>query len=241
MVHDDIQGYYENIIDEVLSIHSEDVLVQMAHSMNDQQSLEHLLQPQAIALLHHPVQETCLSRMPGMIAHHLHRLHTTLLDTIEPTLYTLIQTQPIEITNQQDTLHHLAQLNNAMDQQVMRVLNQERLEHKVAMDLSVCDIQQNQVLATTFTHRRSLWSVLKNLWKQAASSRRPGRMIAEDARVTDLDHLNAVIQDDTLFAPSLLQSYLDTVMSSLHMEFNDRLIDLYTVLKTDIFDDEMAI
>lgn len=56
MIHDDVQGHYENILDEVISTHSEDVLIQMAHSMNDQQSLEHLLQPQAIALLHHSVQ-----------------------------------------------------------------------------------------------------------------------------------------------------------------------------------------
>ncbi|CAO3596195.1 unnamed protein product [Absidia cylindrospora] len=278
MIHDDIQGYYENILDEVISTHNEDVLVQLAHSMNDQHSLERLLQPQAIAILHHPVQETCLTRMPGLIAQHLHHLHTKLLDRIEPTIDTLLKSHSLLLTEQQehddlparhqqdmDMMEKLTLLNKAVDQHVMQIFNQARLEHKLALDLSACEIQQNQLASSTpasshpvpLPQNRSLWLLLKNLWKkaaEAASSRRPGRMMAElgdhdcnknivlDNLVTVVDGEYQERERDSLFipGPSLLQTHLNTIAGSLHSEFKTRLADLHTMLRSDVFDEEIV-
>lgn len=136
----------------------------------------------------------------------------------------------------------------------MQILKLEGLEHKVALDLSVCEIQQNQ-MAPSSDRPRSFWLLLKEVWKQAAqaaSSSRPGRMIAEidGTRVTDLDRLVTVVQDESLplggdgahsaHGPSLLRSYLDTIASSLQAEFNSRLPELYALLKFDVLDEEVS-
>jgi hypothetical protein len=190
--------------------------------------------------------------MPGIIAHHLHRLHTKLVNSIEPEVSTLLEAYPLEITkDQQKMINQLMQLNSAVDRQVMQILKLEGLEHKVALDLSVCEIQQNQ-LAPSADRPRSFWLLLKKVWKQAAqaaSYSRPGRMIAEvdGTRVTDLDRLVTVVQDeslllvgDSVLGPSLIRSYLDTIASSLQAEFNSRLPELYALLKSDVLDEEVT-
>ncbi|CAO3598653.1 unnamed protein product [Absidia cylindrospora] len=235
VVHDDIQTYYENIVDEIISTRSEDVLMKLAHSMNNDESLESLLQPQAVTLLDHPVQGACLARMPGMIAQQLHRLHTKVLDAIEPTVDTLLQTYPLAITELDDgqqlqqMQQQLVLLNNAMDQHVMQILKQAHLEHKVALQLAVCE---NQLDSTP--PRRSLWLLLKNIWLNAAKSSSNEKEQQQD--VSPYNH-------DSLFvsSPSLLSSLLDTFADNLHLEFKGRLVDLYTTLRSDVFDEEIVI
>ncbi|KAI8088999.1 uncharacterized protein BX664DRAFT_314246 [Halteromyces radiatus] len=243
MLHDDIQAYYENIADEVISTHSEDVLVQLAQAMNDQTTLETFLQPQAIALLHHPVQETCLMRMPGMIAQQLHRLHTKVLDAMEPTLDKLLQEYPI-----QDDMMQLTLLNAAMGEHVTQLFDRLQLEHKVALDLSACEIQQNQQQQKPRPPPSSFWLLLKSVWKKATLTSSPpaGRMMAEldnnpmDQHITVVeDHHHH--HDASLFVPgpSLLRSHLDHLVTALLFEFEDRLLDLETTLRSDVFDEQV--
>ncbi|ORZ18036.1 hypothetical protein BCR42DRAFT_490690 [Absidia repens] len=240
VIHDDIQTYYENIVDEIISTRSEDVLMKLAHSMSNDESLESLLQPQAITLLDHPVQGTCLARMPGMIAQQLHRLHTKVLDAIEPAVDSLLKTYPLTITELDDgqpqpqqMQQNLVLLNNAMDQHVMQVLKQAHLEHKVALQLAVCE---NQLDATP--PRRSLWLLLKNIWLNAAKTAKSSSNEKEQQDASPYNH-----DHDSLFvsSPSLLSSLLDTFADNLHLEFEGRLVDLYATLRSDVFDEEAVI
>ncbi|KAI8332855.1 hypothetical protein BC941DRAFT_473892 [Chlamydoabsidia padenii] len=206
MIHDDIQTHYETMVDEIISTHSEDILFQLANSMNDRQSLEQLLQPQAIALLGYPVQETCLKRMPSMIAKHLHDLHTKVLDTIEPVTFPQEQ--------ETDLIQQLSLLNIAMDQKVMEIVQDEDWEHKLTLDLSACEQAIHPPV-------RSLWLLLKDFWKESAG--------VSDQTV------------ETNGEPTLLQSYLESVADNLHTEFKLRLVDLYRTLRTDVYDENLAI
>lgn len=227
MIHDDIQSHYENMVDEVVSTHSEDILFRLARAMTDEDSLDALLQPQATVLLDHPVQGksfsslqidliliphrfigTCLNRMPSMIAKQLHDLHAKALATIEPTL------DSFPFNQDTDMMQHLSQLNVIMDQKMMTVLEHHPLEHNVALALSACERQ----LAPP--PRRSLWLLLKPFWKASAS------------QMTQTS--NSV--PETTF----LQSHLEAVAESLHLEFKLRLVDLYRTVQTDKYDDETA-
>jgi hypothetical protein len=188
--------------------------------------------------------DACLSRMPGMIAQQLHLLHAKVLDAIEPTLDTLLQTYPMMITELDDgqqipqdmdmMQYQLIQLNAAMDQHVMQILNQAHLEHKVALQLAVCENQH-----ASSPPRRSLWLLLKNIWLNAAQAAKSMDCDTDNKNVNDEENQDAT----ALFvpAPSLLGSHMDAVADNLHLEFEARLMDLYTTLRSDIFDEEIVV
>lgn len=53
MIRDTIEGFYETIVDEVLSTHTENLLVQLTHSSARRRM--HLLQSQAMLLSDEPI------------------------------------------------------------------------------------------------------------------------------------------------------------------------------------------
>jgi hypothetical protein len=117
------------------------------------------------------------------------------------------------LTQDTDTMQYLTQLNMIMDQKMMAALKHHPLEHNVALALSACERQ----LAPP---RRSLWLLLKPFWKaNAPQITQPANSVPET---------------------TFLQSHLEVVGESLHLEFKLRLVDLFRTVQTDRYDDQLA-
>ncbi|ORZ17323.1 hypothetical protein BCR42DRAFT_414390 [Absidia repens] len=85
MIMEDIQTHYENLVDEVISSHSEDFLLSMTWSMS-KDKLNTVYRPQMSMLLANQpaIHDKCLHRMPHWIGKYLHDLHSKMYGRIAP-------------------------------------------------------------------------------------------------------------------------------------------------------------
>ncbi|CAO3587235.1 unnamed protein product [Absidia cylindrospora] len=85
MIMEDIQTHYENLVDEVISGHSEDFLLSMTWSMS-KETLNTVYRPQMSMLLaNHPtIHDKCLHRVPHWIGKYLHDMHSKAYETVAP-------------------------------------------------------------------------------------------------------------------------------------------------------------
>ncbi|CAO3639080.1 unnamed protein product [Cunninghamella echinulata] len=183
ILYDDIQGYYENILDEIISTQSEDLLVRLSNAKNDMDQLTSLLQPQANALLSsssssssfsssssNTLNPICLQRMPSMIAHQLHDIHSEMMSSVEPSLQSVFSRHfdfsKKELNNMtpEEFYSQLKALHQDLSYQLLSLFKHQPLEKELTQALIQCEQQQqvnNQLHDEKKKNLPDVWSFLR--------------------------------------------------------------------------------
>ncbi|KAI8339449.1 hypothetical protein BC941DRAFT_500957 [Chlamydoabsidia padenii] len=87
VITEDMQTYYENLLDQIISSHSEEFLLSMANSMT-RENMDTIYRPQATMLLgkSDPVHDVCLYRMPQWIGKYVHDTHAKTYEMVSPVI-----------------------------------------------------------------------------------------------------------------------------------------------------------
>ncbi|KAI9299538.1 hypothetical protein BJ944DRAFT_274150 [Cunninghamella echinulata] len=176
ILYDDIQGYYENILDEIISTQSEDLLVRLSNAKNDMDQLTSLLQPQANALLSsssfsssNTLNPTCLQRMPSMIAHQLHDIHSEMMSSVEPSLQSVFSRhfdfskKELNDMTPEEFYTQLKALHQELSHQLLSLFKHQPLEKELTQALIQCEQQQtiNQLHDEKKKAMPDVWSFLR--------------------------------------------------------------------------------
>ncbi|KAL0078636.1 hypothetical protein J3Q64DRAFT_1851960 [Phycomyces blakesleeanus] len=236
VIRDDIQAYYENTVDEVLSVRSEDILNWLATTVNSH-STEQTLRPQAKLMGLDDVHDACLTMMPGFVAKHINQINTRLYAAVEPSVNEFLpQLWPdYAQTNQMTdldakTIHpeiasSLYSLNQAIGSRLMEITTEYNLSEKIVDDMNLCNAHSQTETAST-----DLWMYVAKLmaFPRLFRDQLPNPRLAEESRL-------ASSFSDTNNG-SFIDIHLKSVYSSLWFEFDNRMNDLFSTIQRDLVD-----
>ncbi|ORX59792.1 hypothetical protein DM01DRAFT_1381307 [Hesseltinella vesiculosa] len=232
IIQDDVITHYENMVDDVFSHHREQMLLRLARANHQPEELVSLLAPQANAILQRDPQEVCLEQMPGMIAEQLHQMHNMVFQMVGPTVKQLLpEYLTIDMAQpDKDLPSQLHLLNVAMEDHVSRGLLHARLEHKVALRLLTCELDQQQSEAPHFTTDPNLpLSWFSRLWQSVSPQAHRVKFLYEEQM--SLDPTQSFDMP-----PTLLRDFLDALTDHIHDEWQLRSEDLAQLIQVDLTD-----
>ncbi|KAI8874738.1 hypothetical protein K501DRAFT_289660 [Backusella circina FSU 941] len=82
VIRDTAQFHYETIVDEVISVHNEDLLSELTVMIRDPHHLTSVLRPQTEYLGLTSISDICIVQMPGSIANEIHELSKEIYSSV---------------------------------------------------------------------------------------------------------------------------------------------------------------
>ncbi|KAI8384831.1 uncharacterized protein BYT42DRAFT_603796 [Radiomyces spectabilis] len=235
-VRDNIQTYYENIVDDVLSTQSEDLLLGLSRSLRDRQQLTKLLGPQAARLGFVSMHETCMMKMPGFIASRLNELNNRIFTSVDPAVSEWLPVrwpegdhpevvlgtlrERDEWSEQNELVSSLQSLKQDIQQSLWQVMDQYALHQQIAKDIQTC--QQEREASTSDSHASHRLSWFTNLGQWFGN---------RDTTPKEERDLSDVSSSE---ASDMLQVYIDAIRIELASEFDDRIDTLVSNIYTDL-------
>ncbi|KAI9022198.1 hypothetical protein CLU79DRAFT_751613 [Phycomyces nitens] len=236
VIRDDVQAYYENTVDEVLSVRSEDILNWLATTVNSR-AIEKTLRPQAQLLGLTDVHDSCLTMMPGFVAKHINQINTRLYAAVEPSVNEFLpqlwpdyaqtnqMTKSDAKTIRPEISSSLYSLNQAIGSRLMDITTEYNLSEKIVQDMNVCNAHSQTEAAST-----DLWMYVSKLM----AFPRLFRDQIPNPRLSGESRLGSSF-DDTENG-SFIDIHLKSVYSSLWFEFDNRMNDLFSTIQRDLVD-----
>ncbi|KAI9251414.1 hypothetical protein BDA99DRAFT_608106 [Phascolomyces articulosus] len=242
MMRDTIEGFYETVVDDVLSAHTEDLLVMLTHSPRNKKLK--LLQSQATTLRGSPLQDGCLVKMPGYIGNQLHQLNARVFgairgivgealpavwpdyDALESTMMTTESPPPVP---QHQVASALYSLNLAVGHRLTQVFEDFDLLDRLRHDLAACDqaiadtVQEDSTLTMKSTTKMTMTDYIINtghrfihrlFWTRGCGK----------------------FDNDTRF----LETWLRTARADLRSELESRVGDLIMTIYNDLYNEEFS-
>ncbi|KAG0175421.1 hypothetical protein DFQ28_000051 [Apophysomyces sp. BC1034] len=154
-IRDTIEGYYENIVDEVLSTNSEVFLLDLTH-MRSIQSGRLRLEASQLGLKN--VNDDCLFKMPGIIAQNVHQLNEQVFGSIDGLVSTYL---PLLLPRQLSTLDDrrldelLQSINQAMVFELIQKMQNYELSSRIIHEMKLC--QTGAVTDNKFASQVQRW------------------------------------------------------------------------------------
>ncbi|KAI7880913.1 hypothetical protein K492DRAFT_177513 [Lichtheimia hyalospora FSU 10163] len=245
MIRDTIEGFYETIVDEVLSTHTENLLMQLTHSSAGRRM--HLLQSQAMRLSDGPIPGTCVAKLGSNIGRRIHEQNALVFGSIQtvvsetlPAVWPDYPTNGMgrhRMVNQQQQLleqddaiddssmvaqHEVASalysLNMAVSHHLLNVYDKFDLENELRQDLADCVEQQQQqhIKQLEQEEDEGIIAYLTGLASRTLQ------------RFVQLNH--------GCPGAAFLESHMQAVRTDLQTELEARVGDLVTILYNDLYD-----
>ncbi|CAO3587200.1 unnamed protein product [Absidia cylindrospora] len=227
MIRDDIQTHYENLLDEVISTHSEDFLLKMTYSMTSEK-IESFYRPQANILLktnsnpQPEIHSKCLYRMPHWIGKYLHDTHSTTYNNVAPMVQVYMEDHWPSTRHQQemtpsDIKEFLVQLNqNLVSRIEQSMMDPVVLLTDLSLKLQSC--QQQYDAKNSFLSRMLVQIV-------GDSRGMKTRTFSPD------DFMDGDVKDH------FLVGYLMAMRADLVAQMDNRMMDLEQLIHDDLEDD----
>ncbi|KAI7853142.1 hypothetical protein BDC45DRAFT_570301 [Circinella umbellata] len=249
MIRDTIEGFYETVVDDVLSAHTEDLLVMLTHSPRNKKLK--LLQAQATTLRDgSSLQDACLAKMPGYIGNQLHQLNARVFGAIRgivgealPAVWpnydaleaTMMSTEAPPPVPQHQVATALYSLNLAVGHRLTQVFEDFDLLDRLRNDLSACDqsiadsIQEDTTITTiTTTSTMTTTKMTMTDYIVNAGHRFIHRLFWTRGC--------GKFDNDTRF----LETWLRSARADLRSELETRVGDLIMTIYNDLYNEENA-
>ncbi|KAI8885640.1 hypothetical protein K501DRAFT_245616 [Backusella circina FSU 941] len=223
VLRDTAQYYYETLVDDVMNLHNEDLLSELAIMTRHPHQLTYFLRPQAEELGLDRLSEICIAQMPGMIAYQVHDLSKEVYGSIytilnehwthsddyyknsmksNPNAVVTALTNSLEVTNTQ------------MMESLINVMDQFDIKARLSTQLMSCQtgLEENVQFA------QRIWSALLVSTRQKE---------AHSASV-------AVILTNNIATTGFLSRYVMELVSDMESEMMTRLPELALSVYEDL-------
>lgn len=234
IIRTNLQEYYENVLDEVLSSRGKDFLLSMGRMRPDRRGgVFETLQKEAGAFGVRDVHSSCLVKLPDLVQSHINQLHGYLLDAVEPSLQVLYPKVVVNVEEvdrviaavktdggsfaNEELVSIVYSLNQAMGHYLGEQIDQYDIFTRISADMNQCNSHVPEPIQTdTLISKLKSWLFPENI---AGSHAFPKRE-SEQSSVTQ----------------RFLTSHLDVVRQDIWAEFDAQINDLIASITQDIWD-----
>ncbi|KAG0165076.1 hypothetical protein DFQ28_009262 [Apophysomyces sp. BC1034] len=224
VVRDTLQGYYENMVDDVIGGYNEQLLVWLVHSMNTVQ-LNTIIKTQASLLGLDHASGACLMKMPGIIAKHVNRISNIVLSTIDPTVDHFLPVLGPRDATTEELETAFTSLNQVVGHHLLQSIDNYDLLMQVTQDMETCEEQYEDEDDDMDSDAASLDLLTdSDIWSWL-SHRLPGFLFQKKHPQPPLE-------------TAFLDDYLTTIKDQIWVELDARVPDLITTIQADLLEDD---
>ncbi|KAI8370562.1 uncharacterized protein BYT42DRAFT_617105 [Radiomyces spectabilis] len=230
-IRDDIQSYYENIVDEVLSTYSEVLLLEMQYNSYRHGKRTPYFQEQATLIGLSHANEKCVLKLPAYVGQHLYEMNNHVFSQVEPivdgfiaTLWpTHIDIKPGEPLPENEVASFVHSLNEAVTFHILKTIRDYDITAHVMHAMKQCDVIKSATDDSHSSCRHSRWiNYLKSL-------------------IPSSSRLGAYFSPPPTSMPSsqkpALTTYLETVATELRQGFDNELESLTDKIQQDLIEE----